>query len=498
MLEKTRKIATLEHLDHNKTPPKYKIRYYSISFGFVIILSIGTSIVFFINYKQFIRNQTIALKQFRKYQKLGLPRTQIVKQYNQLKTLQNKSFGPIPIKWLGTSKQIASIQNQAKSSYNAYSSKQKKLAIAAGDHLINLQTGWNGASTPSKINKEVKAAQSLKARKALVTKWNTEANSWQQQLTQLSQVSGGLTKNQPSDIINAVNTLSTRLNNTPSNWRGLPEAKDALADTQSYLTLPLAEQISRHEEIIQELQSSLAGVKPPSLNPFGSSFINYIKTRQGIVSTEAFNYKTGTTYSYQSGINFDSASIIKVTIMATLLWQSQNSGQALPVSEQQLMVPMIEDSSNSAATALWNDAGGSLGIQKFLNAAGMNNTIPGKGGFWGLSQVNANDEMTLLKILSSPNSILSSNSQIFASHLMQNVIPWERWGVSNGPTPGTSVSLKNGWLPIGNQGWIINSIGIVSGNGNKYCVVLLSKESPSQSYGIQTLNTISKMIWNKS
>lgn len=324
-----------------------------------------------------------------------------------------------------------------------------------------------------------------------------------QLLQVLSQISNGLEGNQPQDVLDALSGLKNKLNGANSQWSGYSQAGAAVTAGNAYLEGSTLSQINDHTAIIHQLNEAAAALIAPTPtfptgvgNPFGSAFTQYLATRQSVVSVAVYNANTGATYTYNPGLAFDTASIVKATIMSTLLWQSQKSGKPLTSSEASLMIPMIEDSSNSAATALWNDAGHSAGIASFLQAAGMTATLPGKNGYWGLTQTTALDQVDLLKLLSYPNSVLTPASQDYALNLMQHVIGWEAWGVSTGPTQGSTVALKNGWLPIGYAGWEINSIGHVVGGGRNYVVAILSHNNPSEAYGIQTLDSVSQFVWN--
>ncbi len=319
----------------------------------------------------------------------------------------------------------------------------------------------------------------------------------------LGQISGGLNGTQPEDVTTALSGLRTKLQGATKQWAGYSEAQAAVTAAANYLQASTLSQISQHSAIIHQLQDAQSGLTAPSPsfpsgvgNPFGSAFSGYLASRQSLVSVAVYNANTGATYTYNPGLSFDTASIVKATIMSTLLWQSQNSKRPLTSQEQALMIPMIEDSSNSAATSLWDAAGRSAGIESFLQAAGMTATIPGKSGYWGLTETTAVDQIDLLKLLSYPNHILTPASQAYALNLMQHVIGWEAWGVSTGPVAGSTVALKNGWLPIGSAGWEINSIGHVVGGGRNYVVAILSHNNPSEAYGIQTLNTVSQFVWN--
>ena len=158
------------------------------------------------------------------------------------------------------------------------------------------------------------------------------------------------------------------------------------------------------------------------------------------------------------------------------------------------MVPMIEDSSNQAATTLWYLAGGSRGIQGFLNAAGLTNTIPGTHGYWGLTQTTVTDQVELMKLYAVPNAILDPASQAYARNLMTHIVGYEDWGVNSGAPTGASVALKNGWLPLPGLGWEINSVGYVSGGNENIAIAILSNRNPTEAYGIATVDHIAALI----
>jgi hypothetical protein len=82
---------------------------------------------------------------------------------------------------------------------------------------------------------------------------------------------------------------------------------------------------------------------------------------------------------------------------------------------------------------------------------------------------------------------------------MENVEADQAWGVSSGVPAGTTMALKNGWLPLQSQStdWQVNSIGWISGRGRNYVLAVLSTGSPTEIYGIATINTIANTIFNE-
>jgi hypothetical protein len=81
---------------------------------------------------------------------------------------------------------------------------------------------------------------------------------------------------------------------------------------------------------------------------------------------------------------------------------------------------------------------------------------------------------------------------------MENIAPSESWGVSGGVPAGVTVALKNGWLPLsGYTDWQVNSIGWVDGDGRDYILAVLISGNPTEEYGIETIDTMSTLLWNE-
>jgi beta-lactamase class A len=191
--------------------------------------------------------------------------------------------------------------------------------------------------------------------------------------------------------------------------------------------------------------------------------------------------------------HFDAASVVKVTILGALLYRTQYWHKSLTRTEVAQARAMITESDNDAASDLWTDVGRSF-LQHFLDLAGMTHTFLGPGIYWGLTQITASDEMRLLRLLVTKNTVLDTSSRDYALGLMAEVIPSQRWGVTAGAPRGLTAHVKNGWLPLGTHGWRIHSIGDFTGRGGGYSIVVLTQDNPSMSYGIDTIEAIAKEI----
>ena len=134
------------------------------------------------------------------------------------------------------------------------------------------------------------------------------------------------------------------------------------------------------------------------------------------------------------------------------------------------------------------------GVAAFNRLVGMPNTVPGPGGFWGLTTTTSADQVQLIRVVAYPNAVLTAGSRAYLESLMRNVTPSQRWGVSGGVPVGVSVALKNGWLPNGN-GWEINSIGHIVGQRRDYVIAVLTSNNPFMGYGITSIEGVSSLVW---
>jgi Beta-lactamase enzyme family len=215
--------------------------------------------------------------------------------------------------------------------------------------------------------------------------------------------------------------------------------------------------------------------------------------RTDTYAVTVYDRVTGLTCRLNEGHRFDSASVVKATILAALLRWHQETRKALTSNEKYLATLMITQSDNNAATALWNEVGHAR-LQHFLDLAKMTETELDPDGYWGLTQITARDELSLLRLLTKSNSALSNYSRNYELGLMARVISSQRWGVPAGAPRGVTVHVKNGWLPLEPGGWRINSIGAFTGHGRDYMIVVLSDNNPTMDYGVATVEAVAEVV----
>jgi len=210
------------------------------------------------------------------------------------------------------------------------------------------------------------------------------------------------------------------------------------------------------------------------------------------VSVAVLDVDSGESATYGSAA-YDTASIVKVDILAALLLQAQDADRQLTATEKSYATTMIENSDNNSATALWNIIGTADGLDAANKTFGLTGTKGGDGPLWGLTQTTAADQLTLLQQVFGDDSKLSPASKSYLQGLMGKIEADQQWGVS-AAADGSKWRLKNGWLARSTTGlWDVNSIGRVTApDGHEYLIAVLSKGSTTQNRGITLIEAAAK------
>ncbi|MGN5378800.1 serine hydrolase [Streptomyces lasalocidi] len=218
-----------------------------------------------------------------------------------------------------------------------------------------------------------------------------------------------------------------------------------------------------------------------------------LANRKGTVALGVYDRSTGTTCTLRATSAYDSASTVKVTVLATLLWDAKKHDRYLTSTETKLATAMITKSDNAATSTLWKQLGLTK-IKGFLSAAGMTKTVPGTGGYWGLTQENVTDEQKLLGLVTAKNSVLSDNSRAYLLKLMGQVISSQRWGTPAGAPATVAVHVKNGWLQRATHGWRVHSLGTFNGAGHDYMMSVLTQDNATMDYGVTTIQNVARAV----
>lgn len=175
------------------------------------------------------------------------------------------------------------------------------------------------------------------------------------------------------------------------------------------------------------------------------------------VSVAAVDLDDGDSVTVGEDEPYDTASIVKVDIVAALL--EQNDG-VLTASQRQWAAAAIEYSDNASASLLYTAIGGKDGLDAFNATIGLTDTEAGADGNWGLTQTTVTDQITLLKTVFGDDSVLDAASQDWLAALMGDVVDAQNFGVSAAADDPDDAELKVGYLQRSASAlWDVTSIG---------------------------------------
>ncbi|WP_406098535.1 serine hydrolase [Streptomyces sp. NBC_01013] len=257
-----------------------------------------------------------------------------------------------------------------------------------------------------------------------------------------------------------------------------PAAAASVSSVPSAATAPVA---AASEEPTVERDTELAAAVEPLLADAGTAALSV-----------AVLDSAGRTRAVYGGADatYDTASIVKVDILAALLLRAQDEKRALTTGEHAHAVAMIERSDNDSATALLAAVGGAAGLDAANERLGLTSTTAAQA--WGLTRTTAADQLTLLEAVfgTDADAGLSEESRACVRGLMAQVEADQQWGVS---AAGSAWALKNGWMPRTATGlWNINSIGQVTADGRTYLVAVLSGGQRTKESGIALVEAAAK------
>jgi beta-lactamase class A len=191
------------------------------------------------------------------------------------------------------------------------------------------------------------------------------------------------------------------------------------------------------------------------------------------------------------------ASVAKIYIIVAFLHSVEQKQHRLTQEELSLMGDMIELSDNDAASTLWRRSGGRDTLNLFLAEKGLPDVTVPRDGSWGDIQASARD-IALFLLQLYQGRLLSPPNTTRVLRYMKDVIDSQAWGVGAGRNqapPGTNVYLKNGWYPT-DDGWIVNSAGILDGKSGSHIVVILTDSQPSLEEGRQYVSRALELLQN--
>jgi hypothetical protein len=233
---------------------------------------------------------------------------------------------------------------------------------------------------------------------------------------------------------------------------GLVGLTAALTVTATFVVPAQArgERVTHRRKNAQVTKAAATSAAP---NPLATPEITrYLAGQPGTIAAGLYDIDNGETYVYHPTDAETTASVIKVDILATMLYQSQRSGQSLTGAEDsQLATLMIENSDDNAAQELWDQVGANVGVGAFDQVAGLTHTTLNTQGLWGLSTTTVLDQIKVLRQVVQSQSLLTAASRQYELGLMENVEADQRWGVAFGLPAGCDHRHQRRMGPLGRR-----------------------------------------------
>jgi hypothetical protein len=227
-----------------------------------------------------------------------------------------------------------------------------------------------------------------------------------------------------------------------------------------------------------------------------AAYLNGLGQRIGV---DVFDVTRGVDYTYNSDLPFYAASSMKVPIMLALLGQLNGRHREPTTDQISLMTAMIENSSNDAATELYEEIGWQRGMRQFMEGVGIGGLyaeVPTIG--WGHSTITPAAMVALLAGLHN-NTILGDDDRAFALRLMRHVESDQRVGVGDSSPAGATIEMKDGWTSAADEAgpYVMNSSGIVTLGAETYIIAVYTSRNQSYPEAFDIARHVCKVVGEK-
>lgn len=210
----------------------------------------------------------------------------------------------------------------------------------------------------------------------------------------------------------------------------------------------------------------------------------YIAAHGGNASIAVYDRTTGLSVSVGGRSAYQTASVVKVDIVAALMLQHQADGTSLTAQEKQWAYAALTRSDNDGATNLFRAIGGVDGLNAANRKLGLAETEPSSS--WGMTTTTVNDQIRLLRSVSSSQGPLNAANRALLQGWMSDVIAAQRFGVTAGATDAAkAVYVKVGWVDLDDEDGLLatNSIGRIVEDDHDWLVAVLSDHNESLDGG---------------
>ena len=198
---------------------------------------------------------------------------------------------------------------------------------------------------------------------------------------------------------------------------------------------------------------------------------------------------SGSAFDHGSG-RFATASLVKVHLVALMLWRAERGGTGLTAAQRIDAEQMLIRSENDPANRAYAALGGSVGIEQGLEKAlGFSRIQVGDQFRWGRSMTKPRAVVALLE------EVLDTDRDTpyeLLQDAMSRVVPEQRWGISALADRGSRVQTKVGWVEEP-DGWVVNSSGRVLVDDSAVLISVMTDGNATLEDGIATIEEVARL-----
>ena len=185
---------------------------------------------------------------------------------------------------------------------------------------------------------------------------------------------------------------------------------------------------------------------------------------------------------------FISASVVKAMLLVAYLDMVAAEHRGLDSNDRSILNPMIQVSSNSAATQAWSRVGDPR-LRRLARRAGM--TDFSISGIWANAIISSADQARFFYEM---DSLIPHRFRSYADYLLSHIVSYESWGIPAVARPrGWEVFFKGGWRGTG-RGQLVHQIARLKKGGKRIAIAVMTDGDPSMTYGIQTIEAVTRRL----
>ena len=237
-------------------------------------------------------------------------------------------------------------------------------------------------------------------------------------------------------------------------------------------------------------------VSPLTMDVLDPELAAYLERWSAQAGVAVVDLSSGRSYGFNEAVHFITASSVKVPMMLTLLRQLEAAGARPSASQVDLLTAMIERSDNAAASRINTQIGDRQGLIDFAVALELYGFRPGStfDRGWGWGTITPATMARLFVLLEQGAILAEPTDEALARKLLGNVIGGQRTGVGTTAPRGSTVLMKNGWVPGPDGLWVFNSSGIVTTDSGSWVIAAYTAHNASLGQGQSIVVNICRMI----